>query len=440
MTAKIRAIRWLSLTVAVLLLCCVYLTFDKPRVSAGQTESQEEGVYAITDISVDQVAAVMVVNEKMKLGVLADGQKLEAVSAVEGVYSQSELRGLIYGASHLTGSRKLTDSENTQYGLDKPLAEIRIIKTDKTEILLKLLSKSPMGDTHYLYSESDAAVYLIADSVAELFLRDEEDFFSHTVLPVIGSENFQQLDWVEVDTGPDKDGYRVVQSGGVFSLEKPISQRLSALNVLKNLLMPASALYSDTFVEASADLKKYGFEAYTMRIRMSYEGTEYCVLLLDQGGGVCLMADENNGTVYQLGSESLYKLPPDYLKLLDGKAFSYTAGDLISAELETEEDYLFLDVPKIITEVETQDYVLLNTVCSADILAEVAGQPEVLEQLAGKKPEMTITFTAKTGSRDTVRLYAAPEGGFFAVIGDTVNFRITESYMQSISKIMSEGS
>lgn len=440
MITKIRAIKLLTLTAAVLLICTGLLTFYVRGKSGALTEAAggtKEAVYEITNIPVSEVAALAITNTKTRFGLLIKGEELEVVSDVQGSYSLSELRSLIYAAAHLTGSRKITDMTSAgQYGMDQPLASVSLIKTDGTQVDLSLLSQNPMDGNYYLYANAEQAIYLIPANIAELFMRQETDFFNHTVLPVINAAALQNIEWIHMDFRGGERNYRIEQKNGSFSLAEPISQKLTALSVMEKLIMPLSALYSDEFVEAGADLSEYGFDEFTLRADMRYGGQQYTALLLDIGDGICLMANELTGDVYKLGGESLMPLMKDYRELLDGKAFSYAAGDLKSVEvLEGDKSIL----AELSGEKGTGDAALklLSVINDAEIASEVQGEIKNSGE-ADKKPVLTLIFTMQSGSIDVIELIPAAIGGFFVSVNETVNFTTTERYAEAVKKAMAE--
>lgn len=436
MIAKIKAIKLLSLTVAALVICTGLLTFYPPGKQAGSgsgSRDMQEAIYEITNVPVSEVAALAVTNSKARFGLLIKGEELELVSDVQGDYSLTELRSLIYAAAHLTGSRKITDLTNAeQYGMNQPSASISLIKTDGTQLDLSLLSQNSMDGNYYLHSKTDQAIYLIPANVAELFLRQEKDFFNHTVLPVIKASDLQSLEWLQMDFGGAEQDYRVEANNGSFSMSAPVRQKLTTLSVMQKLIIPLSALYSDEFVAAGADPAEYGFSNYTLRVEMMYGGQQYAALLLDTGDGTCLMADEKTGDIYALGAESLMPLMSDYRELFDGKAFSYAAGDLKSVEISEGENHILVELSGEKGEA-APELKLLSALNDVEIAAELQGGVKN-EGGADTEPVLTLTYTMQSGSIDVIEFSPAPQGGYYVSVNNTVNFITTERYIQAAIK------
>lgn len=438
MIGKIRAIQILSGVVAGLLVCYAALVFYEP--AAGEQGLQEETVYAVTDIPVNQVAAVKIVNAKGKFAVLTKGQELEMVSAVTGSYSQTELRSLVYGASHMTGNRKITDlSKGEEYGINDPAAQITLMLTDGSQKDFSLLKQSPLDGRYYLYAEEEKAIYLIAEEVAALFLRQEQDFITHTVLPAVDGTNYRQLEWAEVSFNGQGTDYRITQKDGTLWLQEPVSQRLSLVSAVQNFFIPASALYADQFVARGAELSQYGFEDFSLRIRMKYDGQEYGALLLQKEDGTCLMASEQTKDVYQLGGDSLTAVSGDYRKLLEGKAFSYSAGDLNSVSVSVGADTGFVEVSggKAKGSGKIDGEALLSAAVSGEIAGEVSAEEAGAVLQGAQEPAMSLVFTLTNGSIDTVELLPAPQGGYYVRVNGIINFTTGEGFYRQVKEVVS---
>lgn len=432
MIAKRRAIQILSLVVVVLAVSAGLLAAYSPAGSGG-ADGAEEAVYPITDISVSQVAALAITNEMCKFGVMMKDGEIEVVSEVQGSYSTTELRSLVYAAAHLTGSRKISDlSDGEQYGMEKPLASLSLILTDGSQIDLFLLKENPLDGNYYMYAPADQAIYVVPADVAGIFLRSETDFFSHTVFPLITASNYPEVEEITVEYGGEGRDFSIEQRNDGFYLVKPIEQRLTAMTTLQKLLIPVSALYSDGFVASGADLKEYGFEDYSMRIEMRFGGQTYAGRLLNKEDGGFLMADEQSGDVYELEAGSLDSMAEDYLELLDGKAFSYAAGDVKSVAVDMDGDDVLAELPG--GEKEQTLFAALN---GAEIAGEAANEEGGSGDQSGE-PAARITFTMLSGSIEVVELLPGPGGEYFVRVNGVTNFTTTGRYLQGVRSAAGE--
>lgn len=87
--------------------------------------------------------------------------KLSAESAVRVLCSLSATKKV------LDKSDKLDD-----FGLQKPLASVKIIAEDNTQTVLQLGKKAPLGDGVYVKKEGEDAIYLITVQNANHFTSD----------------------------------------------------------------------------------------------------------------------------------------------------------------------------------------------------------------------------------------------------------------------------
>lgn len=439
MKAKIRAIPILAALCLLLGAATALLVAYSPRGAAVEADST---VYSITDISVADFAALAITNSKMSFGVLQQGQTLEVVSAVEGNYDMGELRSLVYAACHLTGSRKLTEQASwEEYGYGAPQAEVTVIKTDGTSQQVSILMQNPIDGNYYMYSHSGQAVYLVSQQVAELFLRGESDFFSHTVFPQITVENYTDLGDVSLDFNGKGRNYTLTQSEGSFRLTEPITHRVSAVTALQELVNYVSALYADAYVAQGASLSSYGFDDYTLRIELSFGGQSYSALLLDQGGDVCLMADEATGDVYEVQRANLPMLMRDYQTLLGGKVYQYAAGDVSDVTVSDAGAELFFQLSGEGESLgATVGGKLLDSGAVAQLMAALCA-PEIereAKDITLAEAELALTFTMKNGSKERVEFI--PQGGedYAVSIGGVTNFITTGGSVQKIRSAVEE--
>ncbi len=435
MKTKIKAVKIL----AVLCLCfgaATLLLWRYAPAAAGET--QDTAVYEITNIPVGEITAVGVTNGKASFGVMQQGgQPLEMVSNVKGSYDQAQLRALIYAACHLTGSRKNTDPDSWEaYGYGSPQAMVSLFKADGTTVNFAILTQNPIDQNYYVFSQDEQAVYLVSKKEAELFLREEKDFFNRSIFPVITAANYSGVESVKLEFGGHGRDYTLEQQGGVFRLTSPIVQRVPTSAVLQELLGYISALYSDEFIAENADLNQYGFDAYTLKISLIFEGQPYTALLLDQGGDTCLMANPDTGAVYRVTRSNLSLLTRDYLTLLDGAAYAYSIGDLRSVAVITGgQETLF--------ELSGQGEAL--TAVSGSLRLNAAQVPQMMQAFSAKiqseippdepvqgQPVLTLSFTLQSGSIEQVEFIPKSKELCYVRINGVTNFTTSAAVIQQI--------
>lgn len=433
MKAKRRAITALSAACLLLLACTAALALYTPR---GAQDAQAGGtVYEITNIPVGEIRAVAVSNAEAIYGLMQSGGEITMVSDVQGVYSAAELRALVYAACHLTGKREIRDlSAAEQYGINSPLARITLIRSDGGEVNLSLLSQNPIDGSYFLFSEEKQAIYLIPPGEAELFLRREKDFESHTIFPPVSAENYRTVQEISLDFRRKGRDYKIENRPEGFYIVEPIYQRVPPVAVMEKLRY-ISMLYADSVVAAGAELSQYGFDEYTLRLSMTCGGTEYTALLLDREDGTMLMANPENGAVYELGSEYLPELLQDYLALTGSTAFSYAAGDIRSVSVaDGAREVLF----ELSGEGESLTAAVNGKKLDNAALAGLMGvfnscgiEKEVFGAPAGAA-DLTITFTMRSGRTETVAFVPAAEGSCYVSVNGVVNFTTTRAAAEAV--------
>ncbi len=435
MRTKIKAVRLLSL----LCLCfgaASMLLWRYTPATVGQAD--QTAVYEITDIPVSEITAVAITNKQASFGVMQKEGALEVVSDTEGSYDQAQLRALVYAASHLTGSRKNTDPESwAGYGYGDAQAVVSLFRQDGSTVSFAVLMQNPIDQNYYVFSEDEQAVFLVSQKDVELFLRGDREFFIRSVFPVVTAANYDKVQAVSLDFGGSGRSYTLEQQGGVFRLTSPIVQRLPASTVLQELLGYVSALYADQLVAQEADLSQYGFDAYTLKITMTYEGREYTALLLDEGGDSCLMANPDTGSVYRVAGSNIALLRRDYLTLLGGVAYQYSAGDLRSLAITGGGQSLLYEISgqgEGLTAVsggsrlDSAAFVeLMQALNSAAIQREVPPDETVQGQ-----PALMLTFTLQTGSVEQVDFIPASQGSYYVRINNVTNFTTEAAVLDGI--------
>ena len=133
--------------------------------------SGETAVETFVDVPLSRLAAVMIENRKTSYAVMQTPAGPEVISRFQADYDDTQLKALLYAASHLSGSRKNTDASTfSNYGIDAPRATVTLVLADQSKRVVQVLAPNPVDGNVYLYDADGGAVYLASASVAELFL------------------------------------------------------------------------------------------------------------------------------------------------------------------------------------------------------------------------------------------------------------------------------
>lgn len=436
---QLRNALWILLAIWLLLLTGLIWLLRTEAMPAQRAEEAESTVYTITDIPVTQLSAVAVENKQARFAVMRTPDGVEAITKTPGVYDDTQLMALLYAAGHMTGTRKNTDDGAwAQYGADAPQATITLHLADGTQQTLRVLMRDPLDDSGaYVLSEKDQAVYLVSYAVVELFLRQESDFISHSVLPVVTRDDYAGIERITLDFAGKQRGYTIAQQAGSFALTAPISHRLSPLSVQSQLLDYIAALYADRIVETGANLSAYGFDAYDLKLTLDWCGNPYEALFVQHPQHGWLMADPASRNVVAVDAQVMDALTQDYTVLLGGAIISLGAGDVRSVDLSVDDAMCTLDLSGsgegltgMIAERSVPLEKLRALFTALNALTPVG---EVTEPMQLAPPILELTARLHNGSVMQVRFTLVTEGFYAVTIDDQTNFLTSETAFAALA-------
>lgn len=440
MMYKMKQVKILAV-VAVLLVCAnLFVWFGLQTQSA--TVAEVESI-AVTDIAVTDLAAVLIANEQMSLGVIHQEGTLQVLADDAGAFDSTQLWAMISLMCNISSDKVYTDATTfAAYGLDTPTAEVALILADGTEYDFQLLNQSGVDGSYYLYDVQTETVYLIGEVLGQMMSSGYSYYYSKTVFPVVDTSNYQDITEISMVFGEDSDqNYTITQNGGVFYLTEPITQQISTVQLLSQLVSYISALYAEEVVESDADLSAYGFDTPDLQISMTMGGVTYVGAMLAQDDGSVLLADLSTNTVYLVQDANYGMLSADYLGLMAGKCFSIAMGDLSRLEMATDTDTLTIDVQGLDSTVElTIGGVALeqeSMVAIVDAVNSVTLASQVQQPATGT-PALTMTATYANGTQTIYDFTANQSGGFDVTINGVTNFATTEESVQVLLDLVAQ--
>ena len=171
MNVKVRAL--IITTTLAVLFTLAFLLFPQRKYLPADKTTQDGTPVIITDIPVSEVLALALYNNYGTFGILNSPDGVQAMSANEATLSLSQMRAIVYMASHLTGIRLL---ENYPLpGVTEIInstARFTLILSDSHSYNFVILQKNSIGDGYILFFEEQKVIYLISDSTAECFLQE----------------------------------------------------------------------------------------------------------------------------------------------------------------------------------------------------------------------------------------------------------------------------
>lgn len=435
-----RGIAWLT---AVCLCLCGLTAFLALYTPQAQTGADPGAVESFAQVPLTELAAVMVQNQHASFAVMQTPNGPEMLSQLTAEYDDTQLYALLYAATHLSGSRKNTDrSTFADYGIDSPRATVTLMLADGSERKVQVLMTNPIDQNVYMYDVEGEAIYLVAGVTAELFLRDEPEFMSHSPLPLRDMSDFAAIRSLGMQFSGSTRDYTLTCTDTGYYLSAPIRQRVPSTVVASQLFVPLLSVYSDAFVAFGANLSDYGFDDSFLRLSLTTDaGTTQLWFARAQDGG-CLMARPDTGNVYTVDPSVPEALTFDYTLLTGGTALYYGAGDLsqvvfdlpdaqIVAEVTGTGDTLGVSLNgKALGKQEAQTF--MNALNGLPIAAEATPQ--------GPLPaaSLTVTVTMRTGAVEVTSFAPAGNGfSYLTVLGDT-HFAVEDQSLQSLIDALRE--
>lgn len=437
MKTKLRLL-FLMIAVNLILIGLVLLLSQN---TARETVSQAvTTVYEVTNISASNIFAVKVENELASYAVMQNGPALEMVSMNSGEWDESQLRAFVYAAGHISGSRKVADETKfSDYGLDNPRSNITIFMADGSEKVYRVLANNPLDRSTYFYSQDDQAVYLVARDVADLFLRSEKDFLSHTIFRVKSEADYPSVEKIEIRLMGKGRDYTVEKTDRGYYLTSPVFIRLPQERVMNDLLGSILRLYADEIIEMGAQPAAYGLDQPDMALSVTgNKQTQSAVFRLEQNNE-SLMAQPEGSVIYRLGADPVLMLMQDYTTLLGSSLISYKPAELSDLTISTGEQRLFIEFTgtgdnlaiqidgKKLSEEEAA--VVLKAINSISPVGEVSGTSASL-------PQLSMKAYFKNGIREMVDFILLEEDRFAVSIDGKTAFATDGQAVRALRDIV----
>lgn len=439
MMYKMKQVKILA-AVAVALLCAnVFVWF----VLDVQTATEEEVVgITVTDVAITDLAAVLIINDQMSLGVIQQNGTLEVLTDDTGDFDATELLAMLYMMCNMSADKACTDSESfAQYGLDSPTAEVTLILIDGTEFTYQLLNPNSITGGYYLYDVQTETVYLVGENVGSMLGSGYSYYYSKTVFPVVTTSNYLTIEEISLDYGDDDSrDYTITVKNGTFYLTAPIEHQLSAVQVLSQLTSYISALYAEEVVATETDLSAYGFDSPDLVVTMTMAGVTYEGALISQDDGSILMADLTTNSVYLVEDGNYAMIASDYINLLAEKCFSIATGDLSRLQFTTQSQSVTMDVKGLDTSVElTVGGVTLEQEAVVEVVDAINSVTLANQVATPSTASATLTMTAtySSGTQSIYTFTANQTGGYDVSINGVTNFATTDTSVEDLLNLVS---
>lgn len=155
---------------------------DKDNNNQTNVSSTDEKI-SLVNLSLDKVKEIEINNDskfKILVSHSENGEttytipELDKLKKLSTLNAESTVRVL----SALSATKKVLDKSDKldDFGLQKPLAVVKIISEDGTQTVLQLGKKAPLGEGVYVKKEGEDTIYLISAQNANKFTGDIDSY------------------------------------------------------------------------------------------------------------------------------------------------------------------------------------------------------------------------------------------------------------------------
>jgi hypothetical protein len=415
-----------SAVLAVLIIILCLTVFTNPKDKA-----KEQEIISVNDISVAEIIAVGVTNEKATFGLMVgeNGITLESDNGKED-YAQTEMQAFIYTISKLKADKAIKDYDDLMgYGLDEPQAVMVVIKKDGTKLRYALGSKNALDGRYYLQKEGEDIVYLISQSDGDMFLMRESDFIQKAILPRIMPEEVDLLDFITISRKSHPDRTYTIKNNKeyTFVLTSPIDNTMSTDSVFSEIVLPLSGLYPDKVIDSEGDFADYGLDDPDYTFTLGYDGKSYTVIASKADDQSYYIANSSAKAIYSITNDKIAFLDKDYIDLLGDSVYSCNVakvGTIVFSDKKANTDYN-LDITGQATEIK--GIIDDKTVAYKELMAfyrlvTSIGMAKETKDEVNKEPYFTITVNKRNGSIDLIEFIEKDVNESYVRINANVNF------------------
>lgn len=305
---------------AVSAICAALLWGTMPR-----TEEEEQPTVSVTDYSVGDVQAVLLINEMGTMGLINTADGVVVDGADSSVYSQQKLKMLIYAAAHMDAERIVSKGAGEDFGLEAPAAQVSLLLRDKT-IRLKLGRQNPLTGEYYI-EEEGGATYLVKEESAKVLLQTLDDLRELAPYPGITAENISSVSRITVTNGNGSFALELLPSG-FYAMTQPVQTELNWERVSQYVLNPLRQLVPERFVSEGTPLSEYGLDSPECTVELTMDGKTWRCGFVQKGPETWYCANLDGTLVSELETSALSFASVDYLQLIGNTIFSKSIADL----------------------------------------------------------------------------------------------------------------
>ncbi len=407
---------------------------------------EDASIIRINEINVGDIAAIAVVNENSSYGFLIDGNKISLETDKEKEeYSQEEMQAFIYMISKISSSKTIEDYDSLEdFGLQSPSARITIIKKDKSKFIYYLGDRNPLNDDYYLSLEGDHRIFIVDSVIGDLMLRNEFDFVKKDIFPKKIIEQLNLIESISIASKSDPHRTYTIENSkeSKFMLTSPLKNIINPNKVLKDLILPLSAIYPNKLIDSQGDLVEYGLDDPDFIIELNFNQDEYKVLISQDDSEkyyICKIENDRN-KIFEIDEDLLHFLQNNYLDYIYDSIYSSNITNvnfITFTDNDDMKDYNFdVTSPSSVllegNSIDYEDFIAIHEKINSIGVSRQLENHEEESDILNHSPFFTITVGNNDGSIDYLEFIKINKNESYLRVNELVNFVISNEIIERI--------
>jgi len=399
--------------------------------------------------SIEKIAAIAVINDDKKFGIISEGRELNLVPSVEGdCISQQELQAFLFDIFNMSYIKKLQNhGSRIDYGFTLTQPQMTVFLDDGKKIRLTLGKKNHLNNGYYLTLDDSDSIYLISESLGSLFYKTPDDFRDRQVLPGISMKDIGLVQGVLVEfPSDDRTSFSISRNGSSgFELIKPMKNTIDFESFLSDLMFPLLNLTSKHryIVDEITELPSVEI----LDIGIEIDSIDYVLSFYESVDGDVLITRNGSSDFFLIDSEFFPFKDIRYRDFLDGAIYHCNISEISSISLQDydEDKNYFLEISgqsvtlSALLNGETVIYqdlmdlfsILVETGISRRIDSTSYNLP-----YKNQKPLFDMTIRKKDGTMDLLEYYPAEGDELLLAVNGDFNFTTYEKTILDIRYVL----
>jgi hypothetical protein len=276
-----QALALVIIAVVVVILAIVYIIVSRaPSNASGDSGTQTSK--PLFEAMLSDIASVDVNNLDDSFSVVPDDQDSWTVKGFEKLpFSKGSLTNLLTTANSIYAEREVEKgpSELSNYGLDNPMATMKVTLKDGKSFELLVGIRTVTGDGWYAKTSDSDAVYTVDKSVGDRLQLGKTEYIDTAIGPKMDSESSVNLGDVTIG-GKESEGFVLVRNetdDPTHSIGEPVQGELEKEG-FDYIYLSLSSLRAEKAVSldvSDENLARYGLIDPDFTLEFEYEGVKY---------------------------------------------------------------------------------------------------------------------------------------------------------------------